>query len=179
MSQVRLNPTKTISASPAPQCLLNLPVSLASGTHTPVPPKPVYMWGQHWERNKRAEMTSDGSQATDYSTQAQNLSFHYTSSLLKKKKKIILVVRHLETRTTSKAAVIKLYHFTIWTPYFRDSSPSCHFWFIIQLTSDGGPPLQQPTSCYTSLVQTHHLCLDHLATAVPSLQLLPQTQEVK
>lgn len=32
-------------------------------------------------------MTSDGSQATDYSTQAQNLSFHYTSSLLKKKKK--------------------------------------------------------------------------------------------
>lgn len=58
--------------------------------------------------------------------QVQTLSFHCTKSLKRKKKKLTLVVKHLETRTTSKAAEIKLYPFTMWTPHFTGPSPSCH-----------------------------------------------------
>lgn len=93
---------------------------------------PRTMLGIKW--HERADMPRDAFQDTAYSTKSKPWVF-IAQRALQEKKKLTLVVKHLETRTTSKAAEIKLYPFTMWTPHFTGPSPSCHFWFIAQLMS--------------------------------------------
>lgn len=72
-----------------------------------------------------------------FKTKLQALHQALTLALLK----LMLVVRHLETKSTSKAAVMKLYHFAIWTPYFKDHLIISD---LIILIATGGAPLATP-----------------------------------
>lgn len=72
--------------------------------------------------------------------------------------KPILVVRHLETKRTPTTAVIGLYHFAIWTPYFRGSAHLATFYLMGQIASSRAAPLLGPSSgCASHADQTHRL----------------------
>ena len=88
MGQVQLNPTKSTSVSPGPQCLLKSTRRSGTGHSDAGSTKAsAHLRTTLGKNQKGRDRQRDVSQVTDYSAQAQNLRFHYTGSLSKKKKK--------------------------------------------------------------------------------------------
>lgn len=93
--------------------------------------------------------------------------------------KPILVVRHLETKRTPKTAVIELYHFAIWTPYFRGSAHLATFYLMGQIASSRAAPLFGPTLGCASSRADPLPPRDHLAITASSPRCLPRTHWLK